>query len=401
LLSWAAHGPLGPLVSTALARPSEKSPSEVADYFDGLPPDEARLLVLSDPLRFGNLEGVPIDLRDEANRITAEQERRRLQAELDSLMVEVRKVGSGTGFDVGKRFLTGKIDVGFRFWEPNDESVVRANEIVARIGTLDQVLGGDDLKILAFDPAGDGKVVVAIGDVGRADDIALIVPGMGTDLGNFDGTLGNARRLHDEMWKVGNPGDYATIAWLDYDAPDSLPDATSGHKATSQAYRLRDTIADLRISNHDAHITVISHSYGGRLTGEAAKMGLEVDDLVFVGGPGTGNNRASDLRLNEGGGVWAGRAADDKIAAAELVDTHGPDPTGADFGAELIMTDGASGHSEYFDEGTESLTNLAKISRRIPPETQAVDSGADAIDRGIWSVKRVLRTPTRLTPITL
>src|SRR5918998_3274382 len=49
-------------------------------------------------------------------------------------------------------------------------------------------------QILAFDPAGDGRVVEVVGDLRAADRIAVIVPGAAVTARNFLSGLGGVRR---------------------------------------------------------------------------------------------------------------------------------------------------------------------------------------------------------------
>ncbi|MGN0119274.1 MAG: alpha/beta hydrolase, partial [Streptomyces albidoflavus] len=40
---------------------------------------------------------------------------------------------------------------------------------------------------------------------------------------------------------------------------------------------------------------------------------------------------------------------------------HGTDPVSAEFGARVLSANGAAGHAGYFEPGTESLDNFARI----------------------------------------
>ncbi|MCW5640181.1 MAG: hypothetical protein KIT28_14555, partial [Rubrivivax sp.] len=55
---------------------------------------------------------------------------------------------------------------------------------------------------------------------------------------------------------------------------------------------------------------------------------------------------------------WAGAASNDPVSYTEV---HGNSPVDWSFGGQRITTDGASGHSEYWDPGTEALRNQAYI----------------------------------------
>ena len=55
---------------------------------------------------------------------------------------------------------------------------------------------------------------------------------------------------------------------------------------------------------------------------------------------------------------WAGAASDDVVSYTEV---HGNSPVDWSFGGQRITTEGASGHSDYWNPGTESLRNQAYI----------------------------------------
>ncbi|WP_159048589.1 alpha/beta hydrolase [Streptomyces sp. NRRL F-4489] len=141
------------------------------------------------------------------------------------------------------------------------------------------------------------------------------------------------------------------------------------------------------------HVTAIGHSYGSFTLGQAAQRegGIPVDDIILVGSPGTGADKAADLGLSPDH-VWAGAAESDPIThlpsksevgfgvvggqfgagIAHLADPHelwfGQDPASAEFGGNRFSVDFGippNSHSDYFDEedgsGGESLRNMGRI----------------------------------------
>jgi hypothetical protein len=67
--------------------------------------------------------------------------------------------------------------------------------------------------------------------------------------------------------------------------------------------------------NADPHITAIGHSYGSLTVGTAAKQagGIPgVDDVILVGSPGVGVDKASDLGVGKDH-VWVGSADNDVV----------------------------------------------------------------------------------------
>jgi hypothetical protein len=238
---------------------------------------------------------------------------------------------------------------------------------LAALRALTQTLQAPGSELLEFDPSGDGRAVVASADVDADRAVAVLVPGMNTDLADVP-------RLATEISRLvatAGPGT-AVVTWLGYDAPSTLQVASDA-KAKAGAAELETFTEGLRATGDmHQHLTVIGHSYGTVVAGIAARRGLPADDLVLLGSPGVEASRASQLRLAPGH-VWAARAASDPIQLVfwpadlgELVgiripEVFGPDPTSVAFGARGFGVGGAYGHSGYFTPGSESLANLGRI----------------------------------------
>ncbi|MEH6376952.1 alpha/beta hydrolase, partial [Streptomyces sp. KLMMK] len=87
--------------------------------------------------------------------------------------------------------------------------------------------------------------------------------------------------------------------------------------------------------------------------------------LVALGSPGMRADSAAGLHT--GARVWAAaRNSSDWIGNVPNVDLfglgHGTDPTSPEFGARVVPTHGAHGHTGYFAPGTDSLRNFADIA---------------------------------------
>jgi hypothetical protein len=89
---------------------------------------------------------------------------------------------------------------------------------------------------------------------------------------------------------------------------------------------------------------------------------------VFVGSPGVGVNTAAEL--GEGFNVWVGLARNDVIGYSEW---HGRNPHSKAFGATRFQTGDISGHSSYFNEGSESLRNIGLITAGYLDEVNVND----------------------------
>ena len=137
---------------------------------------------------------------------------------------------------------------------------------------------------------------------------------------------------------------------------------------------------------------VIGHSYGSLVVGKAAARGMnsDVDNVVFVGSPGVGVGDPEDLGPYNGGAfnVWVGEAPSDPIADlgrfggdpgdwADNQFTVSGDGCRSSIGGSIswgpIDVSGSqtipsmSAHSCYFNAGTTSLVNMARIGTGVMP----------------------------------
>lgn len=375
-----AHHLLGELRYAAAG-----SPAVVAGWFARLSPAELALLEAHGGARLGRLDGVPLAVRDRVNRRLVAGELERLRAEVDADGWVQRNLGLPFVADG---------------WSDAHEADL------ARIHSLEQLLEAD--LVLAFDPAGDGRAVAAYGDPDAADHVATIVPGISNHLGNLGDTLRSARFLRDAA-RDRRDGTVATIAWLGYDTPGSLgnhthelvTEATHGERARDAARDLTRFLAGLdatraaagSAASDPAHVSVIGHSYGSRVLGEALTIGdIEVAEAVAVGAPGMGVDHVGEWDLPDGTVVWAESAGtpsagwwlpgggDDPVAHVPL---HGRNPDDPAFGARGFDVTGASGHSDYFARGTsdgEPPMSLRSLAAIVAGQTPAPDTDRVALE---------------------
>ncbi|MEV5866239.1 alpha/beta hydrolase [Streptomyces tendae] len=233
----------------------------------------------------------------------------------------------------------------------------------------DRALAAPSRHLLAFDGRGAGLVTEVLGDLAHADRVAVLVPGSDTGIDTYGRFRAAALALHRQLAAEAPEGiRTAVVAWLGYETPGTVSTtvATTG-RADRAAPGLRDLVDDLgRITGPDTRVALLCHSYGSVVCARAAD-GLAVSDIALIGSPGTGADTAAGLRSEAR--IWAGRGADDWVehvphVSADLFGTtvgFGTDPVSPDFGAQLFDA-GDGGHSDYFDTGSLSLTNLARIA---------------------------------------
>lgn len=236
-------------------------------------------------------------------------------------------------------------------------------------------------RLLAYQPRGQGRIVEVMGDLATARRVAVLVPGMGWGLRrvlaerntNPDGPVMGAVALARQMRHAAPRVPSAVIMWLGYHPPGGIDvDVMRSTRAAAGAGRL---VRFLRGLPGRARVTLVCHSYGAVVCGRAApRLPRRVHDLVALAAPGM--DVRSTAGLHTTARVWSGRAADDPIRYTPFVRVagfgHGTDPTAARFGATVMRTGGAHGHSHYFNPGTESLANVARVAVGHPAEVTRV-----------------------------
>lgn len=340
-------------------------PAQVHRWWTGLAAAQQRYLVALRPELVGALAGVPVAARDAANRRLLEREEHRLRDLVDGLSRD--------------RDLTGALPYPPPPLMPHTapalrgERLRRAETALAGLAAVQRWLSrpaGHDRRpyLLDVSTRGDGRLVLALGNPDRADNVLTYVPGAGSSLSGAGGQLDRARTMAADAAGLDGPDRTAVVYWLGYDAPDwrlAGNNPASGHAAAAAADDLR-TFADGLRATHAGdgpQHTVLGHSYGSTVVGQAAAGGLAADRLILLGSPGASVDHADELAIDADPHrhVWAGRSADDPVRfVPDLV--HGPDPTGADFGARVFDAGTDAGHSGYWDAGEPARDNVALIA---------------------------------------
>ncbi|HEV7625795.1 MAG TPA: alpha/beta hydrolase [Streptomyces sp.] len=323
----------------ALPDPAEALPEQIAAFFAGLGHKQRRTLLQRHPLVVGNLDGAPVSLRYSANHraLRAELTRQQSRAADPALTLEDHR-----------------------------RARAKANRYAGLLG--------HGRQILAFDPRGRGQVAEVYGNLATAQRTAVIVPGSDIDLATFDskgenryGTpAGMGASLRARM-ATAEPGTRtAVIAWVGYTTPVGLgPDAATARLADAGAPRLERFLHGLARTGAPAP-AVLCHSYGSVVCGKAASRLTRDDaaDLIVFGSPGMHADSAD--RLGTPVRVWAARDTGDWIGRVPNVQFlgmgHGADPTGNSFGARVVSSAHAEGHTGYLEPGTDSRTNFAAIT---------------------------------------
>ena len=324
--------------------PEGGSADDNAQWWQDLSDEEREAYAYAYPEQIGFMDGVPSADRHVANMVTLRQD-------------------AQDGHDTGN-----------------------AQELLDRVEKSQYGPDAERIFLLGYEPPGadgspDAKVIAATGNPDTADNVAVFVPGVSTDLGSVDGNMDRLDDLRSEAEMVPGSGSTSTILWLGYDPPDTIPGGIMPGPANDAAPDLVSFTEGLRethTGDSPAHNTVIGHSYGSTVVGTADASGgqgtddgLHTDDIIVLGSPGLGQESperqgfldgpmvddVSDLHIAEDH-FWAGAAGNDMVSYTQV---HGNSPVDWSFGGQRISTEGASGHSEYWDPDTESLRNQAYI----------------------------------------
>lgn len=225
-------------------------------------------------------------------------------------------------------------------------------------------------RVLTLDDAA-GLGVVAIGDIGSAERIVVLVPGLGTDLHDLPRLADDAEAIVRATDRRAGDSGTAAIAWLGYDAPGghgiwrTLAEVLTTVRARSGARSLVTFVESLR-RTHDASVVLVGHSYGSLVVAHAARRTPDVD-VIVAGSPGLGVNHVRELDLATGVRLFAVAEPADLVASSGW---FGRDPSEAGFGAHVIEARPRSGaespgvldaHSYYFEEHSGTLDAIAEV----------------------------------------
>ena len=236
----------------------QTDPSEVYSTVEHMSTADRRVLALAEPEVVGGTYGVPWAVRARANAVAV---RRALH----------REHLAGTP------------------WSPR----------IGRLETMARRAGRRRRSFLAFSARRGGRMIEVVGEPGpETEAIAVYVPGTGT---NLDMSHVNTDVVED-LVEAGD-GRLVAVAYLDGEFPqDIMADAGRPHFAEAMAPRLvrfcREVDRVMEIECPGAALTVLGHSYGGRIVGTAERLGLRADRVVYAESPdlGVGVSGPADWR---------------------------------------------------------------------------------------------------------
>ncbi|MDO5092300.1 MAG: alpha/beta hydrolase [Propionibacteriaceae bacterium] len=322
------------------------SPTEVSTWYNSLTESERQELIRNHPDVIGNLDGIPMSARDQANRI-------RLLGE------------DGAGGEPGQVIKDAEQEQREALESGDKDRIHHANQKLQDLYRLEEMIeeqtdaNGEPLHLLTLDASGehDVRAAVATGDVDRAENVSTMVPGIGTTVrGGIGGLMHNAETLRSNA----GYGDTAVVAWVydtppgagEWDANGSQTDITTTDVADRAAPDLNSFQEGIhawhQTQGHDPRITTTGHSYGSLTGGTAAmtaKAGM-LDGITLYGSPGARADSVHDFNVPEGE-VYTSNNTWDFVSGLGLDGDFGPDPHTLD-GVRHLNSD-HGGHSDYWD----------------------------------------------------
>ncbi|WP_322860849.1 alpha/beta hydrolase [Mycobacterium europaeum] len=366
--------------------PPNTKPEDVNRWWTSLTPEQRQRFIAEHPDKIGNLNGVPVLARSDANISVMNQDLSRVRDIANRSGVSVDDVLR----DPGKYGLS---DTDITRYHNADETKQGLDH--------DSDHGHNPVYLFAYDPTafgGKGRAAVCIGNPDTAKNTAVIVPGTSSSVkgGWLHEGHNDALNLYGQANAADPNNPTAVIAWMGYDAPNDFKDLqriSTPMLARTGSEALTQDVNGLWATHLGGgqHVTVLGHSYGSTTVADAFAMhNMHANDAVLIGCPGTDMaHSAADFHL-DGGHVYVGAASTDPISligesnglsksifggdiGGQWLGTDpglGVDPAADGFGsvrfrAEVPGSDGINArhdHSQYYNLGGEALHSMADIA---------------------------------------
>jgi hypothetical protein len=376
--------------------PENDWPQDNANWWKGLSEEQREAYVSMHPASIGALDGLPSDVRDDANRLVLAEQRGAKQVEYDAWLKKEPEhykpyISPMTGREVKGAMVPTEE---WKEWNEKKEQLENGYKGMDDIQKRFDSYTSESNRpyLLGFDGNNMGRAIVSIGNPDTADNVVTYVPGTFAKLESIDGDITRAQLLQAQAEATDGSRKTASIVWLGYDAPQAIAtDATEPKWADKAEEPLGNFLQGIEEANHhDVNQTLLGHSYGSLVAGQtmSTHIDLPVDNAIMVGSPGVGVEHAKDLNI-PADHVFAATAKNDLINLApppagplaplnpkaymELFDdhsiVHGTDPVSDEFGGVVFdvpagKLPGSGGdmmpaHSQYWDD--KPLNKLAKI----------------------------------------
>jgi alpha/beta hydrolase family protein len=189
----------------------------------------------------------------------------------------------------------------------SDDDATRemAQGVLASLTQAEQAGGVAQLLVYeSADSWSQGRVAISVGDIGTADNVATLVPGITSAPAHMADGLNDAAALRAEARRQSPGESTAVVAWYGYDIPvgfasgvstnplakvDSALDMLDDDNAwEGGAWLARDIDRFRQWAPVGARFTALGFSMGSTAVSSAAAQGARLDDAVLMGSPGAG-----------------------------------------------------------------------------------------------------------------
>jgi hypothetical protein len=381
------------------APPARGSPADNTAWWKSLGTLQQQRVIREHPDWIGNRDGISFTDRDVANRALLNVNRLWLVAEKRRL----------------EAVLAG--DWLFGAFTNDDAALAQVKDKLASIAVIEASLASPgERQLLLLDLSQvRAQAAIANGNVETADNVAVFVPGMSSNVTDTMKEYDTAMRHMQQRAQLesirahpAQASTTATVTWIGYQTPEPGLDLLNPDKSVATDATAKDGAASLvpflkgigaaRIGD-DPHLTLLGHSYGSTTAGLALQHETGVDDAVFFGSPGLGTNHLGDLRLAPGHAFYI-EARDDAVGDLGALGPFGVDPSHLDgiqhaSARESTVVDPVTGdirhfkevtgHSNYLVDNSTSQYNLSVVIAGLPGR-RVYDSGEGLGDLLSWPI---------------
>lgn len=305
---------------------SSTPPKQVSTWWASLPAADQVALMSQSGSSLAVLHGLPAPVYDALNRrevtntLVSAQARDAAEAQYDVDAFMAKNFPELTPFDVLEGPKSAQLQGKYPqlAWELNNLMTVlaAANAASAVGGTRavqSSLVGGPAPKYLleyhpdskSDDKLDDSQAVIALGNPDTADNLVVEVPGTSNSASDMPELVTIAEQTSAAMNAADSGANNVVIAYMGYDAPDTIAVAASSQYGQEAAAALSADLlgydaANTAVDGASPSLTVIGHSYGAYLDGLALSQSPEglVDNFIYMGAPGLGVDNVSALNVD-------------------------------------------------------------------------------------------------------
>ncbi|MUM15471.1 hypothetical protein FZI91_17910 [Mycobacterium sp. CBMA271] len=274
------------------------SAEERRAFLEGLPPETVHQMVIADPEYMGKDNGVPFNIRIDANEIN-----------IRNALIDEQQKPSPDQARINQ--LTDML-----------KPIVDPHAPKTTASAADFMV---DRKFVMFSTEGNGRMIEQIGDLKPG------VPGVGVYVPGTTTNLNGSKSNYEAAYNLAQDSKSPVFVYMENDFPQDLSKAADPSYARAMAPQLVEFGKQLDIevgkSAPGAPVTYIGHSYGGSIVGTAEQLGLRADRVLFASSAGTGIYNTEWHDPNPNVQRYSMTAPGDIIGAVQSLPGHTDIPT--------------------------------------------------------------------------